>query len=254
MSDAVESALSGLVATHPREYGEAIASGDAEFWFEGAASSEPDIRPAWKFLSVDGASCFGGAKMRWEPCEWVEERAFPVPCRKGLHLVNRTSDLMFWLGPALWEAEFDAAWGAVLSSRKIAASRARVVRRVEAYEPSAPREFAAWCVMDAASQCCDAVTADMIAWALADGGAKVAERVDELDRFWRERLKKRLCDGVAATGTLVSAVWDISIGRYVAVPPAARSSLCISARGAPSRDDCEARQVMHFAATYLGGE
>ena len=87
---------------------------------------------AYKFLRRDGTSVFTG--FRWPlpsggPCAWVEA---PVrSCRSGVHAC-RVSDLPLWVGHMLYEIELD---GQILElPTKIVASRARLVRRVEAWD------------------------------------------------------------------------------------------------------------------------
>ena len=87
---------------------------------------------AYKFLRPDGRSLFTGFRWRLpddEPGEWVS--APVTPCRSGIHAC-RTSDMPFWLARALYEIELD---GEVVEQRtKLVASRARLLRRVEAWD------------------------------------------------------------------------------------------------------------------------
>jgi len=60
---------------------------------------------AYKFLAADGTGVFSG--FPWPlpgagPGSWVEAPA--SPCRSGVHAC-RTSDLPYWLAPALYEVE-----------------------------------------------------------------------------------------------------------------------------------------------------
>jgi hypothetical protein len=87
---------------------------------------------AYKFLRPDGTSLF--TSYRWplpagEPGEWVEA---PVePCRSGIHAC-RPPDLPFWVAASLYEIELD---GEVVEQRtKLVAPRARLLRRVEAWD------------------------------------------------------------------------------------------------------------------------
>ena len=87
---------------------------------------------AYKFLRADGSSVFTG--FRWplpngEPGSWVDA---PVdPCRSGIHAC-RIADLPFWVGRVLYEVELE---GELLDQpTKVVASRARLLRRVEAWD------------------------------------------------------------------------------------------------------------------------
>jgi hypothetical protein len=87
---------------------------------------------AYKFLRADGGSPFTG--YRWPlpdgaPGEWVDA---PVePCRSGIHAC-RPSDMPFWVARSLYEIELE---GAVVAQRtKLVAPRARLVRRIEAWD------------------------------------------------------------------------------------------------------------------------
>jgi hypothetical protein len=87
---------------------------------------------AYKFLRPDGSSLFTSYRWRLpdgEPGEWVE--ATVEPCRSGIHAC-RPSDLPFWVARALYEIDLD---GDVVEQRtKLVAPRARLVRRVEAWD------------------------------------------------------------------------------------------------------------------------
>jgi len=89
---------------------------------------------AYKFLTSDGTGVFTG--FRWPlpgdgPGEWVE--ADVDPCRSGIHAC-RTDQLPLWAGRVLYEIELD---GEVVEDRtKLIASRARLTRRVQAWDDS----------------------------------------------------------------------------------------------------------------------
>jgi hypothetical protein len=86
---------------------------------------------AYKFLGADATSPFTG--FAWSlpgggPGEWVE--AAVEPCRSGIHAC-RLQDLPLWLGRVLYEIELD---GQIVSEpTKLVASRARLVRRIDAW-------------------------------------------------------------------------------------------------------------------------
>ena len=89
---------------------------------------------AYKFLRPDGTGAFTGFSwplLNGGPSAWVEARE--DPCRSGIHACRRSTSA---LGrPRLYEAELD---GEILEHRsKLIASRARLTRRIEAWEADA---------------------------------------------------------------------------------------------------------------------
>jgi hypothetical protein len=87
---------------------------------------------AHKFLRPDGVSKF--TAFRWPlpnggPGPWVEA---PIePCRSGIHAC-RIADLPIWTARELYEIELD---GEIVHERtKVVASRARLLRRVDAWD------------------------------------------------------------------------------------------------------------------------
>ena len=87
---------------------------------------------AWKFLGPDATGPF--SRFAWPlpdggPGAWVEA---PVePCRSGIHACRR-DDLPLWLGRVLYEVELDGDIRA--EPTKLVASRARLLRRVDAWD------------------------------------------------------------------------------------------------------------------------
>ena len=88
---------------------------------------------AYKFLRQDGTSLFTGFRWplpaRGAPGEWVSAKA--EPCRSGVHAC-RTSDLPLWIGRTLYEIELDG--DVVKDQTKVVAPRARLLRRIEAWD------------------------------------------------------------------------------------------------------------------------
>jgi hypothetical protein len=82
---------------------------------------------AYKFLR-GGRGVF--TKFAWPPVgEWVE--ATVVPCRSGIHAC-RLGDLPLWLGHELYAVELGGE--IVEEQTKVVASRARLVRRIDAWD------------------------------------------------------------------------------------------------------------------------
>jgi hypothetical protein len=98
---------------------------------------------AYKFLHPDGTSIFTGFSWPIEeggPGAWVEAEI--DPCRSGIHAC-RPEHLPLWAGQTLYELELDG--DIVEDGMKLIASRARVTRRVEAWEESVRDGYTRMC-------------------------------------------------------------------------------------------------------------
>jgi hypothetical protein len=87
---------------------------------------------AYKFLNADATSPF--TRFRWSlpgdgPGPWIETAV--EPCRSGVHACRR-DDLPLWLGRVLYEVELDGE--IVAEPTKLVASRARLLRRIDAWD------------------------------------------------------------------------------------------------------------------------
>ena len=83
----------------------------------------------------------------WMPGEWTEPvEGKLVACENGYHLARR-QDLVHWLGPDIYEAEY--SWEAVEADDKIVVRSARLLRKIEAWNDKTARLFAAWCAREA---------------------------------------------------------------------------------------------------------
>jgi hypothetical protein len=101
---------------------------------------------AYKFLDASGRSPFTGTP--WEIGTWVES-ATVAECREGVHAC-RVEHLSYWIAPSLWEVELD---GEIVEGRhKVAASRGRLVRRLDDYHAALDElnEVCAWRARDCA--------------------------------------------------------------------------------------------------------
>jgi hypothetical protein len=98
---------------------------------------------AYKFLRPGGTSPFTG--FAWPlpdggPGPWLEA---PVEaCRSGVHACRR-DDLPLWLGPELYEVELEGE--IVEEPTKLVASRARLVRRIDAWNDRLRDEYTRMC-------------------------------------------------------------------------------------------------------------
>ena len=109
------------------------------------------------------------------PGKWRSVDGDLRPCRNGLHL-SRKSDILEWLGPVIWEAEYD---GEIIEQPdKVVVRKARLLRRVDNWNDQTARLFAADCAERvlhiANNQRCDAavLAARRYAFGLIDGAAR----------------------------------------------------------------------------------
>jgi len=102
----------------------------------------------FKVLDDDG-TCFHGGHGQWslphdgEPGDWMPEINGELePCKNGYHLC-RESDLVRWLGPAIYEAEYRG--DRVDADDKIVVREARLIRRLDTWNDRTARLFACDC-------------------------------------------------------------------------------------------------------------
>jgi len=105
---------------------------------------------AYKFLRTGGVGPF--SRYAWplpradRPGAWVISGGGTVLCHSGIHAC-RVADLPWWLQDELWEAELD---GEIAAGRhKVTAPRARLVRRVDAWDAACARRFGDACAQRA---------------------------------------------------------------------------------------------------------
>jgi hypothetical protein len=105
---------------------------------------------AYKCLCAGGIGPF--SRYAWplprpgRPGAWVVGPASAAMCRSGVHAC-RALDLPWWLQDELWEVELD---GSVTTGRhKVMAPRARLVRRVDAWDAACAQGFAEACALRA---------------------------------------------------------------------------------------------------------
>ena len=104
----------------------------------------------YKVLADDGSARMGRGKWplpkRGKPGAWRAVRGALVPCERGLHLCRR-GDLIHWLGPAIFVAEWDG--DRLDCDDKIVVRKARLVRRINRWTSGTARLFAHDCVQHA---------------------------------------------------------------------------------------------------------
>lgn len=119
---------------------------------------------AYKFLCSGGVGPF--SRYPWplprdgRPGAWVIGGAATALCQSAVHAC-RVQDLPWWLQDELWEAELD---GEISAGRhKVMSRRARLLRRVDAWDAACAQRFADACALRAR---------DHAATALERAGAK----------------------------------------------------------------------------------
>ena len=95
----------------------------------------------YKVTDEQGRAMHGGTG-QWRKNRWRSVRGELVPCLRGLHLC-REQDLVSWLGPVIWRAEYDGEL--IEAEGKVVARRARVTERLTTWNERTARLFAADC-------------------------------------------------------------------------------------------------------------
>ena len=102
----------------------------------------------YKVLNDDGSCAHGGTGKWFLPHDKRPGRWMPavngklIACLNGYHLC-RASDLVYWLGPVIWEAEHDG--DVLVAEDKLVVRRTRLLRRVSTWTEHSARLFAADC-------------------------------------------------------------------------------------------------------------
>ena len=102
----------------------------------------------YKVLNDDGSCAHGGTGKWFLPHDKRPGRWMPavngklIACLNGYHLC-RASDLVYWLGPVIWEAEHDG--DVLVAEDKLVVRRSRLLRRVSTWTEHSARLFAADC-------------------------------------------------------------------------------------------------------------
>ena len=110
-------------------------------------------RLAWKVLGLNGEPVHGGKKS-WPlpprygtPGKWMEESGPISACHEGtLHGCADAMQLLHWINaPAVWVIEIDEGRGFQMLDDKCAFKRSRLTHRVEHWNETTMRLFAADC-------------------------------------------------------------------------------------------------------------
>jgi hypothetical protein len=155
---------------------------------------------AYKFLRPDGTSVFTG--FRWPlpngaPADWVEAEV--DPCRSGVHACA-PAHLPLWAGPVLYEVELEGE--VVEDPTKLIAPRARLVRRIEAWDAEVRDRYTRACA-DRAHELAQSASPPLVQWEAAiepsvrEGpallgfmAARIAEEIGGPDAYHAERARQ----------------------------------------------------------------
>ena len=155
---------------------------------------------AYKFLRTDGTSVF--AAFKWPlpdggPGDWVEAEV--DPCRSGVHAC-RPEHLPLWAGQTMYEAELDGE--IVEDSTKVIASRARLTRRIDAWDEETRERYTRMCA-DRAHELARSASPPLEKWEAAiepsvrEGpallgfmAARIAEELSGPDGYHAERARQ----------------------------------------------------------------
>jgi hypothetical protein len=98
---------------------------------------------AYKVLGPDRTPHHGGSGRWAQRKRWMPSIEHIAPCESGYHLCADETQLLFWLGPTIWIAEYE---GAVIDhGDKIVVGRARLIDQVVAWDDRTARHFACDC-------------------------------------------------------------------------------------------------------------
>ena len=98
---------------------------------------------AYKVLGPDREACHGGSGRWAQRKQWMPLIEQVKLCASGYHLCRDEAQLLTWIGPSIWVAEYEG--DVINGGDKIVVGRARLVDRVDAWDERTARLFAADC-------------------------------------------------------------------------------------------------------------
>ncbi len=141
----------------------------------------------YKVLNLDGSARIGTGC--WplptdnKPGKWISIKGKIIPCQNGLHLCRR-EDLIYWLGPAIYLAEYQGI--RIGENNKIVVRKARLISKFETWNRKNINLFAQDCVKQAkryAAAAADVANAVAYAYAAANRAANAtADAADAANR------------------------------------------------------------------------
>jgi hypothetical protein len=101
----------------------------------------------YKFLTADGHAAHGVGKWNLpqgdQPGEWMPDiQGGIVPCSNGYHAC-RPQDVALWLNATMYELEYEG--DIIEANDKVVGRRARLLRKIDAWDDRTARLFAADC-------------------------------------------------------------------------------------------------------------
>ena len=97
----------------------------------------------YKVLNDDGTPCHGGSG-KWDlDGGWMPRIENIEPCKRGYHLCDGGLQLVEWVGPSIWEAEWRG--DRIDAGDKLVVSEARLVRKLATWNDRTARLFACDC-------------------------------------------------------------------------------------------------------------
>jgi hypothetical protein len=172
----------------------------------------------------------------WTPGKWMPEvKGELAICDNGYHLA-RPADLLQWLDDELYEAEYRG--DRIDGDNKVVVRQARLLRRIEAWNPRTARLFACWCARN--TPLLDGRTTwDLLTDERSRRAIEVAERYANGEASGEElaaagdaaRDAARDAAWAAARAAARAAAWDVA---WAAAWAAARDAAWAAARDAAS--------------------
>jgi hypothetical protein len=158
----------------------------------------------FKVLSHDRMPYWGGSGQWPPPGEWLEVTGELVLCENGLHLC-RERDLISWLGPEIWEAEYEGE--RLDGDDKIVVRKARLVSKLETWDERTQRLFA-----------CDCAERVLPLYEKQyPGDVRPRKATETARRFANGKAtKEELAAAEAAVGSAVEAAWAAAEAAWAA--------------------------------------
>ena len=165
----------------------------------------------FKVLNSDGSAYHGGCG-QWslpnsKPGAWMPPIANIEPCVRGYHLCSPT-DLVYWLGPTIYVAEYRGE--CVAANDKVVVAEARLLRLCEQWTERTARLFACDCAERVLPSDADPHSRDAIAVSrrYAEGDATDAELAAAWAAAWAAASDAaRAAARAAAAAAASTAAW-----------------------------------------------
>ena len=182
----------------------------------------------YKVLNEDG-SCRNGGSGSWTLGEWKEVEGELVLCENGLHLCDGEEQLLEWLGPAIYEAEYEGE--RLDGNDKAVVRRARIIRKLDTWNERTMRLFA-----------CDCAERVLHLYEEKYSDDKRPRHAIEIARRYvnGEASKDELYAAATAAWAAADAAWDAAAAARAAARAAADAADAWRAAGDASRDAARA--------------